>query len=175
MAEIEHKEIRDRVRKLRAYKKYKNIVRLIEKEANATTFSDEARALHAGRKVRFLRPKSVGPRQLIDANAREIAVRGRLTEIHVHLLTNLMLLEEALRVTKKRVSVEVVNLSGLRLKTDRDNYVDRFFESGNALRSRLESVLRQVEFYVEDIDQSSYSITRINDALKMVYVPERKL
>lgn len=169
---------RDNIKELitgtKPYKKYRKILKTIEEGVDLKALEKEIKDIHFSRTVRHLQPTKINQKNMIEASLKEVQGRARLVEIKANLLEYKMNLEDMVAAVKKYTYSEF-QIDGIKTKTDRKDYMSRYFRSADRFLAQLEYITRLVDSFVEDIDSSSFKFNNLVKLLEMIYQRERTI
>ncbi|QXV74200.1 hypothetical protein [Rhizobium phage RHEph12] len=160
------------VREDQTYRKAKKQFDLLLQDVDTKSLIHELFTLQTSRNVNTLNRKVLQDalRKIVDASVDEILTRSRATTIKMQALQALIAIEEItshlskylLAKYNKQMKMEGhTTITAQRAQVD--VYMRRFLET----KKQLEYVDKLANMVVEDIDQSSYSLRRITDAIDM--------
>lgn len=153
----------------------KRVVRLKKRLTEGGFFLDldaleqEASVLHSSRKLRTLKTEDLiasFQKRFISAALQNQAFRSRIVEIKVkcfktaaHLKENLDHLKPYLRVKYSKL------LSEYKTVADKNSAIDSVLEEPIRYLAKLENVDKILENYIKDIDQASWTLKSLIDAM----------
>lgn len=167
--------VKEDIKRSKAFLQYKRILKSIQEELDVVKLADEAKALHSGRKSRFLDRRNLDPKTLVEANLQDVANRSRLVEIIVQLNEHASNLETTVKAVRRHLLFEYGDRTGIGAVRARSAYFDRYFREGEQFLAEVDNLLKSIDHYIKDIDQTGFALKRSVDILQLIYKPERSL
>lgn len=129
---------------------------------------EELRALHTSRKSRLLNVGFPTGKRVAEAAAQDMSVRSRCVEIAM----NAALLSNGIGVALDTIGkyvgaryYELMKEEGYSGVNDRKALVSALLNSYQRKHEQILTLIKISDMVIKDVDQSSYSIKAINDAL----------
>lgn len=152
------------------FKKYRSIVKFIQKEHDLDEIEKEARRLHSGRKSRSLSGTTPGPQTLVEAMLQDSSNRSRLTQIRVELTKQEGVLDETIDTMRTHMVMRYSELiPDARTKAERMAYLNQYLRKGVSMRQRMITMITIMDLYIKDIDQCSFTLHNSAKVLELVY------
>ena len=152
------------------YLQYRRIVRVIRKSIDLKVLMIEVKRMHSGRISRLMYGTNPGPQKLSDAVQQDSSYRSRMAEIRSEASSQLSALDASVsEIRKHLMQAYGSELSGLRTKGERVDFVDQYLASGLLLSQQFTDFVSQVDFLIKDIDQSSFSFRNLVKLLEIIY------
>lgn len=143
----------------------KSAARLLPYEA----LSSEISLIQQARRVRSLQVSTLQPRDILDISLDEVSHRARLTEILVTAKRSYEELDGVVSSVSRYITANYSShVSDLRTKGERDNVISTLFTKGYELLSSMDNLATQCELVIKEIDQTSFSLTRIANLYELV-------
>lgn len=173
---MERDQIQEIIRASRPYRKYKKILQRVEGQLDLAALESEIRNIHFSRTIRNLKPTEINQKNMIEASLKEVQGRARLVEIKTSLMEHKFTLEDMVRAVRSYLHSEYgIKLKGIKTRTDRKEYFERYFRSADRFLTQLDYLIEMIKTYVEDIDQAGYKFTNLVNLLEMIYQKERTI
>lgn len=152
------------------FKKYRMIVKNLKEKMDLEELYEEVMRLHAGRTSRTLYGTTPGPEKIQNAALQDSSYRSRFTEIRVKVGKYADTLEIALDAVRIHLSTQYADsLPALKTKAERMGYFDGHLKVGLEFHRRMESLCKQVDLIIKDIDQNSYTIQHCIKVIELLY------
>lgn len=162
-------KLKEKLKEDPEFRKYKAIVKHIEKTYDLDDIQAEARRLHEGRKSRML-PKAPSGDAVIEAMLQDGSNRSRLARLLVDMTNQDGILEEANKSIQIHIQVRYeLYLPSLRTKGDRSAYLNQYIRRGVRLKHRINVLMKVLDIYVTDIDKMGYTFSNTVELLKKIY------
>lgn len=144
------------------FQRYRSIRQTASKALPYEKLCEELDRIMAARQVRSFATSSLQPRELLSVSMDEISHRARTTEILVTAKRRRHDLATVIDAVWTHVTVTYADeLRDFKTKGEREAAVTSCFSLGYNLLSSLDSLIDQCETIMKDIDQTSFSLSRI--------------
>jgi chromatin segregation and condensation protein Rec8/ScpA/Scc1 (kleisin family) len=120
------------------FKKYRNILKQVEKRIDLDDVLSEAKRLHSGRKARTLTrvPKAD---DLLEAQLQDGGNRARLSQIMAELVEQTGIVDDALTAIRAHIATTYSSMiPSARTKAERVVYVNKYLRKGVKMQSKME-------------------------------------
>lgn len=160
------------VREDKTYRTAKKRFELLIQDVDAKALTQELFTLQTSRNVNTLSRKILQDAltRIVHASVDEILTRSRATTIKMSALQALIAIEELTSHLSKYIMAKYnkqMKAEGHTTITAQRAQVDVYMRRFLEVKKQLEYVDKLANMVVEDIDQSSYSLKRITDAIDM--------
>ena len=153
-----------------AFKQYRRLVKTIEENHDLDSYYTECITMHSGRLSPTLIGAAVSPEKLSQAVRQDVSYRSRYVKIRVNLTMQVSALEEALKAMRRHMAVKYRPwVSHLSLKTDRAEYLNRYLSRGTALATRMTTIAKCIDRFVEDIDACHWQMKIAKDCIELTF------
>jgi len=162
------KAIRVSLKKDPVYLRLLETVEAISATVNQERIAQEAKTLHSGRTSRKLYKVAMRPQPIYEAITVDLKTRARLVELQASILLNSSALSQALKETKKYLSVkyqeEIADLASN--QAGRTAVVDRLLQAPIECLAMLEGTEALLNLYITDLDKAGYGLTNVTNLLR---------
>lgn len=165
--------ISELIREDSTYRRSKKRLEIIMEDIDFKMLKTELFSLHSSRGSTILKGSIVvrdSVRVLIDSSVDEISVRSRATTIKMQALVALTDIEELVsHLSKYLLSkyAKQMKSNGETTITAQRSTVDVYIRIFIEQKKALEGLMKLADLVMTDIDQASYSLSRIKDALEL--------
>lgn len=151
------------------WKRYRAIRSGIEESFPLESLNEELTRIQRGRKVRSVSFKGVSAQRLLDMSMDEVQHRARLTEILIQAKRESNILSALLDGMNSYVLGEYAEdlREGFKTQQDRRSAVDRLLSKGYSTLYGIQGVAETTELLIKDIDQSSFTLTRVANLIEL--------
>lgn len=152
------------------YVKFTKILANTRAKMDLEKAMQEVLSLHMSRTSRnMLGPDRYSPKKIIDASMKDMSNRARLVEIRVRNDVNLSHLREAMDALRRYISTEYADdLKEWSTAEQRRAFVDRMMKSANQLINEGDALIKTIDTFVKDLDQSGYAFKGIISCLELL-------
>lgn len=153
--------------------KYRSIRQTASAQLPYESLCDELERIQQSRAVRTA-VHNLRPNQLLEVSLDEVNHRARLTEILVKAKRNRAMIQPVVDgVWNYIASTYVDELKTFKTSADRQSAISTVLNAGYTLISELDSLIEQCELVIKEIDQSSFSLSRVATLMELTIRNER--
>jgi hypothetical protein len=162
-------DLKEALKEDHEFKKFRMIVKHIEKTYDLDALAREVRNLHEGRPSRAL-SKAPSADAVMEAQIKDGQARSRMGRILADLTNQEGILEDAFRAIRAHMGTTYADmLPSLKTKLERQEYLNKYLRRGVKLNHQIATLKKVVAIYMEDIDKMGYSFTNTVKLLEMIY------
>jgi c-di-GMP-related signal transduction protein len=151
------------------YRRYRSICSSVETSLPYEALCEEIDQIQVARQVRTSALSEMKPRELLSVSMDEVSHRARLSEILVHSKRRRHDLGAVMDGMWNYIASEYHDeLKDLRTKDERSTAITAALKKGYAHLASLDSLVDQCETAIKDIDQTSFSLSRIASLYELI-------
>ena len=150
------------------WKRYRSLLASIKETFPVESLQQEIDTIQKLRKVRGVRLNGISANKLLDMSMDEVQHRARLTEVLIQARREFARLDALVTGMYSYIKGEYAQeLSSFKSQADRNSAVETLLSTGYEVLSQIEAISDTVELVIKDIDQSSFTLTRVANLIEL--------